>query len=184
MGISDPCTICVDVETAGPNPGTYSLLSIGAATVVEPRRSFYVELQPVNDVMTDEAAAVHGLSLWELKEKGTPPEQAMQAFADWLEAVACMGDEPVFVAFNAPFDWMFVADYFERYLGRNPFGHRALDIKALFMGMQGVAWEETSHQAISAHYSLPQKLPHHAREDAEQEAEIFAAMLAELEERT
>ncbi len=28
-----------------------------------------------------------------------------------------------FVAFNASFDWMFVKDYFHRFLGRNTFGH-------------------------------------------------------------
>ena len=183
MGISDPCYICVDVETAGPNPGSYSLVSIGAATVAEPRRSFYAELQPVSEASTAEAASVHGLSLEALKETGMPPEKAMQRFADWLEREVSPGKEPIFVAFNAPFDWMFVADYFERYLGRNPFGHRALDIKALFMGMHGVAWDSTSHRAISAHYGLPEKLPHHALEDAQQEADLFAAMLAEMETR-
>ena len=41
--------ISVDVETAGPNPSQYSLLSIGACMVCDPQRTFYVELQPVND---------------------------------------------------------------------------------------------------------------------------------------
>jgi hypothetical protein len=29
----------------------------------------------------------------------------------------------IFVAFNAPFDWMYINEYFQRYLGENPFGH-------------------------------------------------------------
>jgi hypothetical protein len=78
---------------------------------------------------------------------------------------------------------MFVQEYLQRYLGRNPFGHRALDIKALFMGLHGVAWEATSHQAISRHFGLKDSLPHHAEQDARQEAELFAAMLAELAQR-
>ena len=36
--------ISVDVETAGPNPGQYSLLSIGACLVFVPAKTFYVEL--------------------------------------------------------------------------------------------------------------------------------------------
>lgn len=184
MRNSSPCYICVDVEASGPTPGTYSLLSIGAVTLAEPRHSFYVELQPVSDASTAEADAVHGLSMEALKAEGTPPAEAMQRFAKWLEEQASPDGEPVFVAFNAPFDWMFVADYFVRYLGHNPFGHRALDMKALYMGLHGVAWEDTSHRAISAHYGLPERLPHHALEDAEQETVMFAAMLAELEERT
>jgi DNA polymerase III epsilon subunit-like protein len=175
--------ICVDVETAGPNPGSYSLLSIGAASVAQPDLGFYTELQPQQRNYTEEAAAVHGLSMEKLAEEGIPPKEAMQSFANWLEQEACPGREPVFVAFNAPFDWLFVADYFGRYLGRNPFGHRALDIKALYMGMHAVAWEDTTHRAISTHYGLAQNLPHHALDDAQQEAVLVAAMLAELKER-
>ena len=31
------------------------------------------------------------------------------------------GRRPVFVGFNATFDWMFVADYLWRFAGRDPF---------------------------------------------------------------
>lgn len=34
----------VDVETAGPVPGLYSMLSFGACVVGEPESSFYAEL--------------------------------------------------------------------------------------------------------------------------------------------
>jgi len=170
----------VDIEAAGPNPGNYSLLSIGAATVAEPRRSFYAELKPVNSEQTEEAEGVHGLSLERLAVEGETPELALERLEAWLAEVCPADEEPIFVAFNAPFDWMFVQEYFQRYLRRNPFGHRALDIKALFMGLHGVAWEATSHQAISRHYGLKDILPHHAEQDAQQEAELFAAMLEEL----
>jgi hypothetical protein len=41
---------------------------------------------------------------------------------------------------------MFVNSYFHRFLGRNPFGHAALDMKAFFMGLTGVKWSETALQ--------------------------------------
>lgn len=177
-----PCYITVDIEAAGPNPHDYSLLSIGAATLNEPRKSFYVELQPVNDAETKESAAIHGLSLTRLAKEGLAPKQAMQRMETWLHEVSGESEDIVFVAFNAPFDWMFVADYFHRYLGRNPFGHRALDIKALHMGLHAVPWAATSYKTISEHYGLPNSLPHRAEEDAVQEAEILMALLDELNE--
>jgi DNA polymerase III epsilon subunit-like protein len=174
--------ICVDVETAGPNPADYALLSIGAALVSDPQRSFYVELQPDKDKLTDEAERTHQLDLAALAATGTPPGAAMAQFAAWVDEQA-QGGNPVFVAFNAPFDWMFVNDYMQHYLGHNPFGHRALDIKAAFMGFTGEAWAETTYQHISAHYRQPQALAHNARRDAEQGAQLFAAILADLKER-
>lgn len=175
--------ICVDVETAGPNPADYALLSIGAALVDDPQRSFYIELQPDKPAQTEEAARTHQLDLDELAQKGAAPQEAMRQFADWvLEAAA--GDNPVFVAFNAPFDWMFINDYLHHYLGHNPFGHRALDVKALFMGMTGTGWEETSYRHVSAYYRQPEALDHHAERDAQLGAQLFAAMLADLKEKT
>jgi hypothetical protein len=104
----------------------------------------------------------------------------MQEFASWLEDVVPGGVQPVLVAFNAPFDWMFVNDYFHRYLGFNPFGHAALDIKAYYMGLHGVAWAETSYREVSHRHAGQRELTHHALSDAIDEAEILEAMLAEV----
>jgi hypothetical protein len=103
----------------------------------------------------------------------------MQQFEAWLHSVIPAEVQPLFIAFNAPFDWMFVADYFQRYLGRNPFGHKALDIKAFYMGLKGVAWEDTSHQVISQTYGHKTSLSHHAHQDAIDEAELFRLILAD-----
>ena len=89
------------------------------------------------------------------------------------------GRMPVFVAFNAAFDWMFVNDYFHRYLGRNPFGHTALDIKSFYMGLSGVCWEETTMRFVGPRYLGDQQLTHHALRDAMDQAQIFRKMLAE-----
>jgi DNA polymerase III epsilon subunit-like protein len=128
----DEAYISVDVETAGPNPSQYSLLSIGACTVWQPQSNFYVELQPINEDMRSEAFAIHGLTIEALRENGTAPGEAMSQFETWLKEVVPVGQHPIFVAFNAPFDWMFVSDYFHRYLGHNPFGHAALDILSTY----------------------------------------------------
>ncbi len=171
--------VSVDVETAGPNSSRYSLLSIGACLVAEPQRTFYVELQPTSHHFTSEALAVSGLSLEKLAEHGLPPAEAMARFETWLEAEIPSDQQPIFVAFNAPFDWMFVNDYFHRFWGRNPFGHAALDLKTFYMGLTGVQWSETTMRYLAARYLDNHQLTHHALRDAQDQADLFRKMLAE-----
>ena len=170
--------ISVDVETAGPNPSQYALLSIGACTIGEPRQSFYVELKPDRSAFVPEALAICNLSLEKLAETGLEPAQALQQFADWVGLTA-EGQKPIFVAFNAVFDWMFTADYFHRYLGFNPFGHAALDVKAYYMGLSGVSFHETSMRHIRQNYPGLSVLTHNALEDAVEQAKIFEILLAD-----
>jgi ribonuclease T len=176
--------ISVDIETSGPAPREYSILSIGACVVFEPEKNFYVEIRPVNRNFVAEALQVTGLSLETLKATGQSPTEAMRRFAEWLKEVTPEGDRPVFVAFNAPFDWMFVNDYFHKFLRRNPFGHNALDIKAFYMGLTGSCWHETSMNQITEHYLGERLLSHHALQDAFDQAEIFRLMLAEAKKRS
>jgi len=171
--------ISVDVETSGPNPSQYSLLSIGACTLDEPQKTFYCELKPVNRNALPRALEVSQLSMNELAEKGLEPQEAMTRFETWLEATVPEGHIPVFVAFNAGYDWMFVNDYFHRYLGRNPFGHTALDIKSYYMGSKGTIWQETSKAFLSPLYLDNQSLTHHALQDAIDQGRMFKLILKE-----
>lgn len=170
--------VSIDVETSGPSPAQYSLLAIGACLVADPTRTFYVELQPDRDGVDDEALRVSGLSLDRLAKDGIPAGEAIGRFAAWVDTIGA-GARPVFVALNAPFDWMFVADYLHRYVGRNPFGHSALDMKALYMGVAGVPWSETSLGHMAARYGMEVALPHHALEDAVLQAVVFRRILEE-----
>jgi ribonuclease T len=172
--------ISVDVETSGPNPGSYALLSIGACPVVEPEFSFYVELKPTTDSFEPEAMSVHQLSLEALAQRGMAPGEAMSRFASWLGEVVPNSCQPVFVAFNAPFDWMFVNDYFHRYLGTNPFGHSALDMKAFYMGLSGKPWRQIGFQYLAQRYLTDRPLTHHALEDAQEQARLFAILLEKI----
>jgi ribonuclease T len=171
--------IVVDVETSGPTPGQYALLSIGASTVIDPRQTFYIELQPDVENLQDEAMQINKLSLDELHRTGLPPREALAQFSDWIYGVLPENHKAVFTAFNAPFDWMFVHHYFHKYLGFNPFGHKALDIKAFYMGVYGVSWSDTSHNRVSAKLTNNQELPHHALKDAIMEADLFELILKE-----
>lgn len=169
--------ICVDVETAGPIPGKFAMLSIGACLIDDTATSFYIELVPDRDDFQPEALAVSGLDMDALRANGIQPAAAMQEFEKWIKSVAPEGSRAVFVALNAPFDWSFINDYFHRYLGHNPFGHSALDIKAYFMGQTGVDWSETSMKHLTRHFLEERHLTHNALRDAQDQAEIFQLIL-------
>lgn len=164
--------ISVDVETAGPIPGEYSLLTIGACCVDDDNRTFAAELKPINRNADPKALEVTGLSLDVLQERGVTPEIAMRDFAAWIAEVT---DEatPVLVGFNAPFDWSFVNYYFHRFTGANPFGFTALDIKALYMGATGGSWHDTRSSQIAKRLSPTLKGDHDALHDAKYQAELF-----------
>ena len=175
--------ISVDIEASGPYPRGYSILSIGACLVDAPDSGFTVEFKPESDAADPRALAVSGLDMEELQRSGVDPAEAMRRFADWVEAVVPDGHVPGFVAFNAAFDWMFIEDAFQRHLGRNPFGHSALDVKAYYMGMTGETWARTSMQYLSPRYLGGRHLTHNALSDARDQAELFRALLAEAEDR-
>jgi len=173
--------ISVDVETAGPNPSQYSLLAIGASSVFSPEKNFYIELQPVNKAFQPAALESCGFSMEKLATDGVEPGEACRRFEAWLNEVVTTDQHPIFVGFNAPFDWMFVNDYFHRFLGHNPFGHAAIDIKSYYMGASNVDWAETSMAYLGQRYLDQPALVHHALKDALDQGEIFRKMLMEGE---
>jgi ribonuclease T len=171
---SEEALISVDVEASGPSPGTGSLISIGACLIEDPEVGLYLELQPLPELpWSDEAALVHGLDRQRLDREGLPPARALERLEEWLERT-CPGQRPVFVGFNAGFDWMFVADYFERYLGRNPFGPAALDIKSYYMGRERVErWSETTHRHVRRRFPVSAEHTHNALDDAREQAALM-----------
>jgi DNA polymerase III epsilon subunit-like protein len=174
--------VSIDIEAAGPTPRSYAMLSLGACLVDDPDTGFYVELKPDSDQVDEAALAVSGLSMAELAANGTDPADAMAQFADWLARVVPADKRPVFTAFNAAVDWMFVDDYFRRYLGRNPFGASALDVKAYYMGQAGVTWARTSMRYLSPLYLSGRHLTHNALADARDQAELFRALRSDIRE--
>ena len=75
--------ISVDIEAAGPFPPTYSMLSLGAVAVDNPRATFYVELRPVNDNSVPGAMKVVGQSLQYFAHAGHDPKDCHDRLS-WL----------------------------------------------------------------------------------------------------
>jgi DNA polymerase III epsilon subunit-like protein len=169
--------VSVDIETSGPSPTLHALLAIGACSVADPSRTLYLELKPTSTRVDPEAMAVHGLSLESLARTGLELPEAMQRFEAWTRAVVADGAAPIFVSYNAPFDWMFINDAFHRSLGRNPFGHVALDMRALYMGQSGEAWPAIRLNDLLDRHLPGRRLSHNALEDARDQAALLRALL-------
>jgi ribonuclease T len=166
--------ISVDVETAGPIPGEFSLLTVGATLVDDEAKSFSCALKPINRNADPKALEVTGLSIDELERTGLPPRDAMLQLKTWVDEVAGLDGVPIFVGFNAAFDWSFINYYFHKFLGENPFGFAALDIKSFYMGAVGSSWRETRSSEIAKRLS-PRRHSgdHDALHDAKYQAELF-----------
>jgi len=167
--------ISVDVEAAGPVPPEYSMLSVGACIVGRTDEHFYVEIQPISDKAVPDALKVTGFVLDDLKKTGETPEDAMTKLRDWIEVVSA-GGKPVFVGFNAGFDWSFVNWYFHHFLGENPFGFAPLDVKSYYMGLTGCEWEGTRSSRIRTEFQPEKPGDHNALADAMAQAEMFEKM--------
>jgi DNA polymerase III epsilon subunit-like protein len=185
-----PCEIYIsaDIETDGPVPGTYSMLSFGLAAVATydgetVRRldarahAAYWELKPVTHKFVPEALAVNGLDRDRLLKTGQPPKQAMKAAAQWVEAIAG-NRRAVLVAYPVAFDWLFLHWYFETYSGGSPFGHgNCVDIRSLYVGATGSTFTDSSKRRIPADLTPQAAHTHHALDDAIEQGQLFVNIL-------
>lgn len=176
MKTRDETYISVDIEAAGPIPGEYSMLSLGACLVNAPEVTFYTELKPINNNFVPAALKVSKLSLEQLMETGQDPTKAMNTLHKWIRE-ACGDWVPVFVGFNASFDWAFVNWYFHKFVSENPFGIGALDIKSYYMGFSGCFWQETTSSQLPDEFRPSHRHTHNALDDAIAQSQIFKKLL-------
>lgn len=165
--------VSVDIEASGPIPGKYSMLSIGACLTSNPAEQFSCLLKPISESFVPAALEVTGLSLEKLRDEGLEPRDAMAQFKVWVESLASAGQTVVFVGFNASFDWSFVNYYFHIFLGENPFGIAALDIKSMYFGAADCTWKSTRSSEIEKVVNPESSGNHDALDDAVYQAELF-----------
>lgn len=180
--------ISADIETDGPVPGTFSMLSFALAAVatfdgetvsrLDARaHAQYWELVPISDRFEPEALAVNGLDRERLIATGQAPGDAMRSAALWVERVA-RGRRPVLVAYPVAFDWMFLHWYFASFAGSSPFGHGScVDIRSLYMGVASVPFAQSSKKHMPDELQSRTAHTHHALEDAVEQGQLFANIL-------
>ena len=175
-----------DVETDGPIPGPFSILSFALvfAGVFDGRdflrpeqysETFYRELKPISENFEPEALRVNGLDRSRLCIEGEDARLAMTAASRWVSQIAGHG-KPVLVAYPLSFDWAWLYWYFIRFSSEaSPFNHsNCFDIKTAFAIKAGVPIAEAGRSNLLLALRPDRIHTHHALEDAKEQAEIFA----------
>ena len=175
-----------DVETDGPIPGPYSILSFalvyaGSFDGTDFKRpanydqKFYRELKPISDEFEPEALRINGLDRRRLCLEGKSPENAMTEASEWVKNIAGEA-QPVLVAYPLSFDWSWLYWYFIRFSAKgSPFDHsKCFDVKTALAVKAAIPISEAGRLRINPSLRSTHPHTHHAVDDAIAQAEIFA----------
>ena len=169
--------VSVDVETDGPIPGPHSMLSLGCAV--------YTEQKELIDTFSANLTTLPGatehpdtMRWWKTQPKAwaecrrdqEDPAEVMMRHVEWLNKLP---GTPVFVAYPASFDFMFVYWYLMRFVGESPYSFSALDIKSYAMAVLNSEFNATTKKRMPRYWfdSLPHT--HKALDDAVAQGALF-----------
>src|ERR1700689_19707 len=175
-----------DVETDGPIPGPFSILSFalvyagsfGGQRFQRPdsyERTLYRELKPISANFEPEALRINGLDRTRLCIEGETPEKAMTEACLWVKRIAGPA-QPVLVAYPLSFDWSWLYWYFIRFSSEgSPFAYsRCFDIKTALAVKADIPISEAGRSRVDPALRSSHPHTHHAVDDAIAQAEIFA----------
>jgi len=173
--------VSTDVEVDGPIPGPHSLLSLASAAY---RADKTLIATFTANLTTLPGAAGHPetMAWWQTqpaawaacRENPEAPEAALAGCVAWLKALP---GRPVFVAYPAAFDFMFVYWYLLRFAGESPFSFSALDIKTYAMALLKTEYRESVKGNMPASWFDPLPHTHTALDDALEQGALFCNML-------
>lgn len=172
-----------DVETDGPIPGPYSMLSMASAAFQSDGKlvgTFSANL----DCLAGASGHPETMKWWQsqpaaweaCRADSRAPQEVMPEYRAWLEEFS---EKPVFVAYPAGFDFTFVYWYLMQFAGKSPFSHSAIDIKTYAMAMLKKGYRESAKRAMPKRWFSNRPHTHIALDDAIEQGELFCNMLAE-----
>ena len=175
--------VSTDVETDGPIPGPHSMLSLGSAAYTADKgliATFSANLETLPGAQAHPKTAQWWATqpeAWAACRKDLEtPERAMARYVSWIKSLQ---GRPVFVAYPAGFDFLFVYWYLIKFVGESPFSHSALDMKTFAMAMLKTDYRASTKRNMPKRWF--DKLPHShvALDDAIEQGALFCNMLAE-----
>lgn len=173
--------ISTDVETDGPIPGPHSMLSFGSAAYTADKTlisTFSANLETLPEASAHPKTAEWWATqpeAWAACRKDLEsPAAAMARYLAWIQTLQ---GRPVFVAYPAGFDFLFIYWYLIRFVGESPFSHSALDMKSFAMAQLKKDYRESTKRNMPKHWF--DKLPHThiALDDAIEQGALFCNML-------
>ncbi len=175
--------ISTDIEADGPIPGPHSMLSIGAAAYTADKvlvSTFSANLEALPGAQAHPKTAEWWATqpeAWAACRKDLElPGLAMPHFVSWIRS---LDGKPVFVAYPAAYDFMFVYWYLMKYVGESPFSHSALDIKSFAMAVLKSNYRESTKRNMPKRWFEDLPHTHVALSDAIEQGVLFCNMLKE-----
>jgi DNA polymerase III alpha subunit (gram-positive type) len=98
----------------------------------------------------------------------------MRSYVDWIKTLK---GKPVFVAYPAGFDFLFIYWYLIRFVGESPFSHSALDIKSYAMAVLKTDYRESTKRNMPKQWFDKFPHTHVALDDAIEQGALFCNML-------
>jgi hypothetical protein len=174
--------VSTDVETDGPIPGPHSMLSFGSAAY-RADKSLISTFTANLDLLPGATGAPQTMEWWKTQPEAwaacrsnlQAPETAMKNYLAWLKQLP---GKPVFVAYPAGFDFLFVYWYLIRFAGESPFSHSALDIKTYAMALLKSGYRDATKRNMPRKWFDPLPHTHCALDDAIEQGALFCNMLA------
>lgn len=175
--------VSTDVETDGPIPGPHSMLSFASVAFDEEGvelSSFTrnLELLPgaSGDPRTMQWWGENAAAWAACRKQLVRPELALRQYVDWVKGLP---GKPVFVAYPAGFDFLFMYWYMLRFAGESPFSHSALDIKTYAMAVLKKPYRESTKRNMPKRWFAEIPHTHVALDDAREQGLLFVNMLRE-----
>lgn len=175
--------ISTDIETDGPIPGPNSMLSFGSAAYLADKTlvsTFTANLETLPDATGDpktmEWWATQPVAWAACRENLQSPEVAMKNYLTWIKSLP---GKPVFVAYPAGFDFLFVYWYLIRFAGESPFSHSALDMKTFAMALMKTNYRDSTKRRMPRGWFDDLPHTHLALDDAIEQGALFCNMLKE-----
>jgi hypothetical protein len=176
--------VSTDVETDGPIPGPHSMLSFGSAAYLADKTligTFEANLETLEGAAGDPKTMAWWQTqpeAWQAcRENVQAPEIAIKNYLAWLKTLP---GRPVFVAYPAGFDFLFVYWYLMRFAGESPFSHSALDMKTLAMALMKCDYRDSTKRRMPHRWFDDLPHTHKALDDAIEQGALFCNMLREL----
>lgn len=174
--------VSTDVEADGPIPGPNSMLSFASAAYLADKTlvgTFEANLELLPGATADPKT----MEWWQTQPAAwaacrtnlREPAAAITEYVAWLKSLP---GKPVFVAYPAAYDFMFMYWYLIRFAGESPFSHSALDIKSYAMAVLGTEFLESTKRNMPRAWFDPLPHTHVALDDAKGQGALFCNMLA------
>lgn len=175
--------ISTDIESDGPIPGVYSMLSFGSAAFTADKKlvsTFSANLETLPEAKEDPETMEWWKKqgeAWDVCHKNLKsPQIAMDEYLSWLKSLP---QKLVFVGYPAAFDFSYIYWYLIKFTGECPFSFVACDIKTYAFAMLKEPFHSITKSTMPKYWFDKSKKSHVALDDAIEQGMLFCNMLAE-----